>query len=319
MPKLFERALVLCKSESVYGTDPVPTVSANAIVTSVPELEFVEKTLERNNARVVFGQNDKLVVIEACKISFTTEIRAGNSRNTAPKIAPLLKACGMVESHTADQPYIYTASDSVDAPVSCTIYFYQDSILRKMTGCIGTVKLVASANEIVELQWEFHGFYNAASDATPGAPTFDTNDPIIFNSANLSNTDITSGNVDAFEFDLGNEVKMLPSAAAANGVGKYVVTQRKVVGSVSKELGTISELDPIAAWATRTIDNNEIEIDMGTTNTNQFVVNCAKVYLDKPKTVNKDGMLWTELPFSAQRNGYDSSVAAAIFQFQGAL
>lgn len=315
MSKLTERSLILVEAESTYGTDPTPTVSANAIITSVPELEFLDKTIERNTVRNVFGQNDKRAIIEGCKISFSVELRTGDYIDIDPKIAPLLLACGLSKVASTGVDIQFKVSDSLTQS-SCTIYFYQDSILRKITGCRGTFKLIASVNEIVELQFEMQGFYNAASDATPSTPTFEGNEPIYFNNVTLTSGDLTDGNVDKFELDLGNQLEKIADCTAANGISEFKIVNRKITGSFSREADSIAHFDPIALWAARDTLDNDYTVTMGPTG-NVVAVILKKVYLDKPKITSKNGLMWVECPFSIQRAAFDSTTFETIFKFIG--
>ena len=69
------RALILAKTESSYGVDPVPTTALNAILTDLPEVDVVMKKLDRLNVKAFFGNRPAISIGEAIKISFSTEVQ----------------------------------------------------------------------------------------------------------------------------------------------------------------------------------------------------------------------------------------------------
>lgn len=98
------KALILAKIESVYGTDPTPTTAANAILCDLPEIDFVFRKLDRLNVKPFLGNRAAVNVGEALKIKFATEVKgSGDSTpDTPPEIGVLFKGCNMTETVDMD-------------------------------------------------------------------------------------------------------------------------------------------------------------------------------------------------------------------------
>ena len=131
---LTRRRLILAKIESVYGTDPTPTGASNAILVRNLEIQpLVAETVNRDLVRPYMGQADQLLARERVEVSFEVELAGSGAAGTAPAYGPILKACGLSET-------LVTSTSATYAPVSSsfssvTIYYHEDGIRHKLTGC----------------------------------------------------------------------------------------------------------------------------------------------------------------------------------------
>lgn len=102
MPKLMRKGSVLAKIESVYGTDPVPTGSANAIlVRNINLSPIAAETVGRDVVRPYLGESDQLLANTRVELTFEVEIAGAGTAGTAPGYGPLLRACAMDETTLA--------------------------------------------------------------------------------------------------------------------------------------------------------------------------------------------------------------------------
>jgi len=83
------KAVVLAKIEATYSTDAAP-LAANAILCEGPEIEILDKALERNNVKPTFGAKQKVNIGEGLKLSFSTELRGSGA--APPATAPTSRA-----------------------------------------------------------------------------------------------------------------------------------------------------------------------------------------------------------------------------------
>ena len=142
-PVKSKRTLLCAKSETVYGTDSVPTATANLMlaydIAPTKPRTFIERVPAICNwspQRGVQGERHGELV-------FKTEI-IGGKEDTPPIIDPLLKACGFKATTSAGQPTTYkplSAIDMTNTP-SCTIYLYLDGMLEKFTGSRGNLRIL---------------------------------------------------------------------------------------------------------------------------------------------------------------------------------
>ena len=102
MSRVTSRRLLLAKIESVYGTDPTPTASANAVYMGNQQISPHKATLvKRNVTRPYLGNFQSAVAQIFQDISFEVEIAGSGTAGTAPAYGPLMRACGMSETINA--------------------------------------------------------------------------------------------------------------------------------------------------------------------------------------------------------------------------
>jgi len=102
MSLLNKRRVVLAKIESVYGTDPTPTGSANAMLVSNLDITPLDaKIVDRNVIRSFLGNADQLLSSASVGITFDIELAGSGTAGTAPAYGPILRAAGFAETLTA--------------------------------------------------------------------------------------------------------------------------------------------------------------------------------------------------------------------------
>lgn len=98
MALLSRKRSILAKIESVYGTDPVPSGAANAIL--VRNLEVTPQSTEtasRDVVRSFLGNSEQLPVAIYSQVNFETEIAGSGTAGAAPAYGPLLRGCAFAE------------------------------------------------------------------------------------------------------------------------------------------------------------------------------------------------------------------------------
>ena len=146
MPLLSRRRTILAKIETVYGTDPTPTGSANAIlVRNMTITPLNAEMVSRDLVRPYLGTSEQLVAAKHVAIEFEVEMAGSGTAGTAPAYGPLLRACGLAETDGL--------SDVVYSPVSSgfesvTMYHNVDGVLHKITGARGNAEFTINARAI---------------------------------------------------------------------------------------------------------------------------------------------------------------------------
>lgn len=180
--------LLLCKAESTYGTDPVPTESANNIGVVRDSVSFSPEgdTFQRAILDPGYGRVIGMLTMQRVSLAFRTEVRGnrtGAASNDVAKgsasypveIDPLLKACDLTPTLVAETSggardgftFYRPAIPSTEFGASCTSYFYTEQKLYKMTGLKGDFSIQFNAGKISYIDWVFQGFYNVPTDNTP--------------------------------------------------------------------------------------------------------------------------------------------------------
>lgn len=170
MPVLWKNKILLAKNEVTYGTDPVPTGAANAILAVDVALSPMEgEDVGRNLDLPYFGHQGTIAAAIHQKLSFKVELAPSGTAGTAPAWGPLLRACGMAQVITPGVSVAY--NPITDSPESVTIYLWVGGTLFKLTGARGTCVLRVNAQGIPYLEFEFTGLYVAAAETARATPT----------------------------------------------------------------------------------------------------------------------------------------------------
>jgi len=209
MAKLARVKSALVSIESVYGTDPNPTGSANSVKLRSLEIQPAEsEILSRDLIRSYLGNSPQLIANTRVVVTLEVEYAGSGTAGTAPKYDPLLRACGMNPTTVANTSVTYVPrSTSFE---SCTIHYDTDGLRHIVTGCRGTYTISLNANQIPIFTFTLTGQYNAPTDTASPSQTFSNQaDPKVFNDTNTTGFTLYSATnlaLQSAEIDLGNEV-----------------------------------------------------------------------------------------------------------------
>jgi hypothetical protein len=96
MALLTRKRALLAKIESVYGQDPTPTATLDALLMSNLNVSPMEMTLvQRNNIKTYLGNNPQVLAAIYAKVSFDIEVAGSGTAGTAPAYDELFRACGL--------------------------------------------------------------------------------------------------------------------------------------------------------------------------------------------------------------------------------
>lgn len=226
MPRLMRNTAILAKIETTYGTDPVPTGSANALlVSNVSANPLVANNVSRELIRPYLGGSEQLIGTKYIELSFDVELQSSGSMvaPTVPAWGPLVRACGMAETATAgirvEYNPISTAFESV------TIYYFLDGVLRKLLGARGNLVIKMGVGERPVLSFAFKGLDGGVTaTALPATTLTGFKTPSVITDANSGDVllgctytaatpALTGGTLypsRGLEIDLGNQVEFVP-------------------------------------------------------------------------------------------------------------
>jgi hypothetical protein len=296
MPLLSRKRLILAKTESTYGTDPTPTGAANAILVRNLEITPLQAdTVTRDLIRPYLGNSDQLLAQTRVEVTFEVELAGSGTAGTAPAYGPVLKACGLSETVAASTSVTY-------APVSAsfssvTIYFHNDGIRHKVTGCRGTFELNAEVGQIPVISFTMTGIYNAPTDEALPSPTYaNQSAPLIFKNGNTSNFSIFSysGCLQSLSFQMANEVVYRELVGCTK---ESLIVNRAPAGDVVIEAPSIATKD-FFAIATGS-STGSISFQHGGTAGNIVTFTTAQSDIANPSYSDQDGIQMLNLPYVA--------------------
>lgn len=297
---LEDRTLITAKLESVYGTDLVPTAAANSIevfelVTHTIEAEKKERKASMPYGGTLAPKN----IATAQKLSFKIFLKGSGTAGTPPAIDPILRSCRLARTVVTSTSVSYLRhSDKTED--SCTIYYYEDGLLKKVTGCIGVIKATHQVGDYLIADVEMTGLYTDAfvSDTALPTPTFEATEPLIIESGNFTFGAVDDLIISKFEWDLGHEVIKRPDFNSPKGIyGYYSKNAKAPSGSFDPEVVALADWDPydIALESTQ----NDISIQVGSTAGNIVEIDLNNTVLEYPTTGSRDGIKTYECKFSA--------------------
>lgn len=296
MARYERNTLVLAKVETTSGTDAVPTGAVNAIlVKEYTAPQYVATNVDRNLLRAYFGASEQLIGTAYATCSFTVELAGSGTAGTAPSWAPLWLACGGSESlltvpSRAEYGLLSTAQKTI------TIYWYDDGVLHKMTGCIGNVKLSAKVGGTFDASFDFMGVYNTITATANASGTFTSwKTPPTLTKANV--VDITLGGTYAtgvltggtvypstgLTLDMGNKNQFTPLLSTES----MDITDRDIVGSVEFDLTAAQEV----TFMSNVVSNStqSMALTIGTVAGNKNMVYAPTVQMTNPKKSSLNG------------------------------
>jgi len=207
----FERKAVLAKIEAAYGTDPVPTGAANAVLLKGAEINPLQgERVPRELLRTGYGNLAGWLVGRHVSLTARVELAGSGVAGTPPAYAPLLRACGLAETIAAGVSVTYTRVDS--GFESNHVYFNHEGTRHIMAGVRGNARFVFQRNRPPEIAFSLLGLWTSdTAVALPALTTTAWKDPLPSTKANTPTFAIDAQSVvgSSFELDLGMDVAYL--------------------------------------------------------------------------------------------------------------
>jgi hypothetical protein len=292
---LTRRRLILAKIESTYGTDSSPAGSNAVLVRNLEIQPLLSETVNRELVRPFLGQSEQLLSQTRVEVSFEVELAGSGTAGTAPAYGAVLRSCGLSETLVTSTSATYAPES--DGFESCTIYYHQDGIRHKVTGCRGTFEMSCEVGQIPVISFTMTGIYNAPTDVTLPTPTY-TNQatPVIFKEGNTTSFSAFSyaGCLMSYSFNMANDVIYRELVGCTKEI---LITNRAPSGTVVIEAPTITAKDffTIATGTT----TGSITFQHGQTAGNRVTMTTAQSDLGNITYSDQDGIQMLNLPFIA--------------------
>ncbi len=293
---LTRRRLILAKIESTYGTDPTPDGSSNAILVRNLEIQpLVAETVNRDLVRPYMGQADQLLAQTRVEVTFEVELAGSGTAGTAPAYGPVLRSCGLSETISASTSVTYAPESS--GFESVTIYYHEDGIRHKVTGCRGTFELNGEVGQIPVISFTMTGIYNAPTDETLPTPTYSNQAaPLLFKQGNTINFSAFSysGCLQSYNFSIANSVIYRELVGCSKEI---LITDRAPAGTIVIEAPTIAAKDffTVATGSS----TGSITFQHGGTAGNIVTMTTAQSDLGNLTYSDMDGVQMLNMPFIA--------------------
>jgi hypothetical protein len=292
MPLYTSKRTILVKAETTYGTDPVPTGSANAVLCKNLDITPMESELaSRDLVRPYFGASEQYVSGAYVRVSFDVEMQGSGTAGTAPGYDALLKACGMASTVVAATSVTY-ALLSTSMP-SVTIYYNVSGVLHKITGGRGNLEIVIEAGQIPVFRFTFLGIYNAPTDTA--APTVDYTAykaPSVSNSTNTPTFSLFSYSaiLQSLNINFNNNI----AYRSLIGAEDIQLSDRSVTGTAVIEAPTIAAKDFFALGLATSYGS--LSLVHGTAAGSKVELASSRVNISNPSYSDANGIMMLSLP-----------------------
>lgn len=295
MPRYARNAAILAKIETTYGTDPVPTGAANAMLISNLSVNPLNaNNVSRNLIATYFGGSEQLVGTAFLEASFDIELAGSGAAGTAPAWGALLRACGFAEAITAATRVDYTPITS--AIESATIYYHDDGVLHKLLGARGTFDIKMGVGERPVLSFKFQGLDGGISAvANPALTLTAFKTPLVVTDANTGDVTVgctysagalsggTAYTSRGLQVSMGNAVSFTPLL----GGETIDLTNREATGHIDLDLTAANEVTFMGTVKANT--KQGIGIIHGTTAGYKVLVHAPAVQLLNPSKQDVNG------------------------------
>jgi hypothetical protein len=292
---LTRKRLIQVKKETTYGTDSSP-VGADALLVRNLDITPIEAdVVSRDLIRPYLGNSPQLLANSRVSLTFQVELAGSGTAGTAPRFGAILQACGMSETIVASTSVTYAPVSSSFS--SATIYFNNDGILHKATGCRGTFTLNGEVGQIPTIDFTMVGVYNAPTDTAAPTATYSAQaSPLVFKEGNTSSFQFFSyaGCLQSISFDLANSTVYRELVGCTKEV---LITDRKPSGTVMIEAPTLATKDYFNLAQTETTGN--LTFLHGTTAGNRVTFTAGQCDIANPAYADQDGVQMLSIPYVA--------------------
>ena len=144
---------VLAKVETTYGTDSVPTGAADPMVFQDVEMTPIEgDRVERTRVSPFFGNRPAQLVARRMRLSGGVDLAGAGAAGTAPRYAPLLRACGMAQTISAGVHARYMPVSA--GQESASLYYFLDGTRHRGLGARGSFDIEIAARAIPRIRFD---------------------------------------------------------------------------------------------------------------------------------------------------------------------
>lgn len=295
MALLTRKRLILAKIESTYGTDSTPAGTEAILVRNLEITPLQADVVTRDLIRPYLGNFEQILANQRVEITFEVELAGSGAAGTAPAWGPVMKSCAMSETISASTSVTYAPVSSSFS--SCSIYFNNDGVRHKITGCRGSFSISGEVGQIPVISFTMMGIYNAPDDSALPTPTYSNQaTPVIFKQGNTTGFEVFSysGCLQSFSLDMANEMVYRELVGCTKEV---LITNRAPNGTAVIEATTIATKD-FFTIANGTSTGN-LTFQHGQTAGNIVTFSSPQTDIGSPTYSDQDGIQMLNLPYVA--------------------
>jgi len=254
-------------------------------------------------------------------ITVKVPLKGSGTAGTAPDIDDLLEACHMVGVNDPGVSETYTPSNAV--PTLYDIYVQVPEIGGGtsyevvLTGCVGNLTLEGERNGPVFAVCELKGVFQEPTNETAlDSGSLDTEVAQNFKGTSVTLHGYAGLIIEGFTFDMGQELVMRPSMAAADGFVSAIAISRAPTGTLNPEIPAISDFDPYTVMTAETLGALAFGA-IGSVAGNIVTISMPKAQITAVSLAERAGMLIGDLTLdfheTVSATGGDSDDISIVF------
>jgi hypothetical protein len=291
MARFYRKLAILTKVESVYGTDPVPTGVANAmLVTNVTVNPLAGDQASRDLFLPYLGQQGVILVGTYTELKFEVDSAGAGAAGDVPKYGVLMRACGLAETVTVDTDVQYDPVSSAFEAV--THYFIHDGVKHAMIGGRGSISASLVPKQIPHYTFSFKGLLGPITDAAmPSTDLTGFMTPVPVSKANTTmSLHGWTAVAESLALDLANQVE----PRFLIGDENIQLVDRNPSGTAVVEARSLATIDWFTRAQART--RGALAVQHGTVAGNIVKFDCPAVEVGRPSEGQTQKIINYSLP-----------------------
>jgi len=323
---LAELAQLGARAEATPGTFLLPGTADVKNLVRNPSYEAIVAKTDRNSRSSSLSQYPQVGAAIGGQIGFEIDLYSAGQA-ALPVWGVLAKACGFANvTGGTSAAWVFNLKSIQDgsggAIPTVSLSLNVDGYVHKLGGCRGNMKIKATAGGPLMAEFTFQGRHETPTDTAMQAWTADTNagDLPDFTSAAVALAAVTGSEaltaseaiLEGFEFDLGNELYLRPSANDATGFDHCVITRRRPKITIDPEWVTVAAFDAIKALKQDDILDFTTGSLTGKGANNNIQIDANRVQLASVGRQERSGVAVQSLELLPTRTASDDEVTITI-------
>ena len=290
----------------------IETTAGTEIAVDATDADYnvFDAMMQRNTERFErqgqggFGRISSAYGAEVGTCTFKVELTGSGTPNTAPQWAlALLPACGLAHSGGTFSP---TSEPPGSNAKTVTLALYENGLLKKMRGCAGNCEITFDSGKPIMFDFTFQGAWVSVTDAPILAPTYPTAKPIKASGSTFTIASYTP-KYSTMKINLGNVIVPRPSAAVSGGIHSFMISDRRVTGTIDPEGALVATVDNYGKWIAGTEEAFSFAATDGTDTVTFAGPKCERINIQEGE---REGLLVDNIEFQ-----FNKSAAAGNDEF----
>lgn len=227
------------------------------------------------------------------KCTFKTELRSDGVNALNAGLEILLQCCGMKLAAS-----VYKPCTAVTDQKTCTIDVYEDGLMKRLYGAMGTYNIAGEYGKQVFLELDFSGIWSAPTDVALPTPALAAQLPIRMASG-VFTIGAETPKISTFGLNPNNEVVQREDITTASALAHYLVAGRDPQVTMDMEAESVADHDAYGLWLAGTEAALSLLLTDGTVN---VTIAAPKVQYKQVAAGDRDGKLTHDLTGQCNTN-----------------